>query len=313
MRPYSEDLRARIMGAIERGEESWRQIAERFVVSVSCVVRLVQSYRETGTLEPKPHGGGQKAALDQEQREKLRELVQAQPDATLQELHDSLGTSCSLATISRTLKSLGLPRKQKVLHASERDSPKNKRKRTIFRKTMKNYEPGSLIFIDETSANTSMTRTHGRAPVGERVEGATPFHWETLTLICGMRLSGVTAPMVIQGAVDSAVFSTYVEDVLAPQLHCGDVVVWDNVSPHKAIAAVEDVQRAGATLIPLPPMSPDLDPIEEMFAKVKSALRSANARTRETVIAAIGSALKQVSTQDIAGWFNSRASYAMQT
>jgi transposase len=127
-----------------------------------------------------------------------------------------------------------------------------------------------------------------------------------------MRLSGVTAPLVIQGAVDSAVFETYVEDVLAPQLHPGDVVVWDNVSPHKAAAAVQAVQRAGATLIPLPPMSPDLDPIEEMYSKVKAALRSAGARTREAVIEAIGSAPRQVSTQDILGWFKSRASYAMQ-
>jgi transposase len=159
MRPYSDDLRVRIIDAIERGEESWRQIAQRFVVSVSCVIRLARRYRDTGTLQPKPHGGGQKPALSLDQRETLRELVRTQPDATLQELHDSLGASCSLAAISRALKTLGLPRKQKVLHASERDTPVNKRKRTIFRKTLKNYQPESLVFVDETSANTSMTRT----------------------------------------------------------------------------------------------------------------------------------------------------------
>jgi transposase len=312
MRPYSDDLRVRIIDAIERGEESWRQIAQRFVVSVSCAIRLVKRYRDTGAVQPKPHGGGQKPALSPDQLDELRELVRTQADATLEELRTSLGVSCSTMAIVRALKELGLPRKKKVLHATERDTPKDKRKRTIFRKKMKDHAPESLVFVDETSANTAMTRTYGRAPVGERVEGAVPGHWETLTLICGMRLSGVTAPLVIHGAVDTAVFETYAEDVLAPQLHPGDVVVWDNVAPHKATAAVKAVNQAGATLVPLPPMSPDLDPIEEMYSKVKGALRSAGARTTEAVIEAIGSALKQVSLQDISGWFKSRASYAMQ-
>jgi transposase len=312
MRPYSDDLRGRIIDAIECGEESWRQIAKRFDVSLSCVIRLVRRYRDSGTLQPKPHGGGQKPALTWDQSKTLRELVRTKPDATLQELRDSLGVSCSLAAISRALKTLGLPRKKKVLHAAERDTPLNKRKRTIFRKRLQSYEPESLVFVDETSATTAMTRTHGRAPVGERVPGAVPFCWKTLTLICGMRLSGVTAPLVIQGAVDSAAFETYVEDVLAPQLHPGDVVVWDNVAPHKAAAAVQAVRRTGATLIRLPSMSADLDPIEEMFSKLKTALRSAGARTKEILIEAIGSALRQMSTKDILGWFNSRASYAMQ-
>jgi transposase len=312
MRPYSDDLRVRIIAAIERGEESWRQIAQRFVVSLSCVIRLVQRYRDTGAVQPKPHGGGQRPALSPDQLDQLRELVRTRPDATLEELRTSLGVSCSTMAIVRALKKLGLPRKKKVLHAAERDTPKNKRKRTLFRKKMKDHAPESLVFVDETSANTAMTRTYGRAPVGERVEGTVPGHWETLTLICGLRLSGVTAPLVIHGAVDAAVFETYTQDVLAPQLHPGDVVVWDNVPPHKARAAVKAVQRAGATLVPWPPMSPDLDPIEEMYSKVKGALRSAGARTTEAVIEAIGSALKKVSTQDILGWFMSRASYAMQ-
>jgi transposase len=313
MRPYSDDLRIRIIGAIERGEESWRQIARRFVVHVSFVIRLVRSYRETGSVQPGPHGGGRKPALGPEQLERLGELLRDQPDATLEELRQALGASCSTMAIVRALKKLDLTRKKKVLHAAERDTPKNKRKRTIFRKKMKGYSPESLVFVDETSANTAMTRAYGRAPVGERVEGAVPNHWETVTLICGLRLSGVTAPLVIPGAVDTATFETYVEDVLAPQLRPGDVVVWDNINPHKATAAVEAVRRTGAKVVPLPPVSPDLDPIEEMFSKVKGALRSAGARTTEAVIEAIGSALMQISPRDILGWFNSRASYAMQT
>jgi transposase len=313
MRPYSDDLRIRVIEAIERGEQSWRQIARRFVVDLSFVIRLVRSYRETGTVQPMPHGGGRRPALGPEQRERLRELVREQPDATLQELRQALGVSCSTMAIVRALKKLGLTRKKKVLHAAERDTPKNKRKRATFRRKLKGHPPGSLVFVDETSANTAMTRTYGRAPVGERVEGAVPNHWETVTLICGVRLSGVTAPIVIHGAGDTATVETYVQDVLAPQLHPGDVVVWDNLNPHKATAAVKAVRRTGAKVIRLPPVSPDMDPIEEMFSKVKGALRSAGARTSEAVIEAIGSALKQISIRDIFGWFNSRASYAMQS
>ena len=313
MRPYSDDLRVRIIDAIERGEESWRQIARRFDVSLSCVIRLVQRYRETGAVRPKPHGGGQRPALDSEHLDKLRELVRDRPDATLKELRKALGVSCSTMAIVRALKKLELSRKKKVLHAAERDTPKNKRKRTIFRKRMKGNAPESLVFVDETSANTAMTRTYGRAPVGKRVEGTVPGHWETVTLICGVRLSGVTAPLVIHGAVDTPAFETYVQEVLAPELHPGDIVVWDNVSPHKATAAAKAVKRAGARVLPLPPMSPDMAPIEEMYSKVKDALRSVGARTRETVIDAIGTVLRQVSKSDILGWFNSRASYAMQT
>ena len=312
MRPYSEDLRVRIIDAIERGEESWRQIARRFVVSLSCVSRLVRRYRETGAVAPRPHGGGQKPALGPDRLEQLRDLVRTQPDATLEELRQALAASCSTMAIVRALKTLGLPRKKKVLHASERDTPKNKRKRTTFRKRLREHPPRSLVFVDETSANTAMTRAYGRAPVGQRVEGAVPNQWETVTLICGLRLSGVTAPLVIPGAVDTATFEAYVEHGLAPQLHPGDVVVWDNINPHKSAAAREAVGRAGATVVPLPPVSPDLDPIEEMYSKVKGALRSAGARTTEAVIAAIGSALRQVSTRDAFGWFKSRASYAMQ-
>lgn len=313
MRAYSDDLRSRIIAAIERGEESWRQIARRFVVSLSCVILLVQRYRKTGSIQPRPHGGGKKPSLGPKQLEDLCDLVRKRPDATLEELRQSLGASCSLMTIARALKKLGITRKKKVLHAAERDTPKSKRKRATFRREMKDHPPGSLVFVDEASANTAMTRLYGRAPVGERVEGAVPNYWETVTLICGMRLSGVTAPMVIHGAVDKPTFETYAEDVLAPTLHPGDVVVWDNLSPHKAVAVVKAVRRRGAEVIPLPPVSPDMDPIEEMFSKIKGALRSAGARTTDAVIEAIGSALKSVSTQDILGWFKSRASYAMRT
>ena len=122
----------------------------------------------------------------------------------------------------------------------------------------------------------------------------------------------MTATLAFPGATNASVFETYVEEVLAPELKPGDVVIWDNLKPHESEEAIEAVEAAGARVVPLPPWSPDLTPIEEMFSKVKGSLRSAAARTKETVYAAFGSALHDVTLDDIAGWFQDRAAYAMQ-
>jgi transposase len=127
-----------------------------------------------------------------------------------------------------------------------------------------------------------------------------------------MRLSGVTATLAFPGATNTDVFETYVEEVLVPELKPGDVVIWDNLKPHESEEAIETVEAAGAHVVPLPPWSPDLTPIEEMFSKVKGSMRSAAARTKEAVYAAFGSALQDVTLGDIAGWFQDRAAYAMQ-
>jgi transposase len=312
MTPYSEDLRQRIVETIQRGEGSVRQIASRFLVSVSFVVRLLHLHRTTGSVEPRTHGGGNPAVLGPEELEQLRELIRKQPDATLQECHDKLGLSCSLTTISRALSKLGLPRKKKVLRAQEQDRPEVQEKRREFCRQLAGMEPERLVFVDECGANTAMTRTHGRAPEGERVYATTPGHWESITLISGMRLSGVTATFAFPGATNTDVFEGYVEKVLVPELKPGDVVIWDNLKPHQSEEAIEAVEAVGARVIPLPPWSPDLTPIEEMISKVKGTLRSAAARTTETLYAAFGSALHDVTLGNIAGWFHDRAAYAMQ-
>jgi transposase len=309
---YSRDLRQRVVTTVERGEGSLRQIAQRFLVSLSFVTRLLHHCRTTGSLEPKPHGGGRRPALGQAQRKRLRALIRKKPDATLEELRQGLGVACSTMAIVRALQKLKITRKKKVLHAQERDTPEGQQKRRDFLEAIAGIDPDRLVFVDESGAKTSMTRTYGRAPVGERVHGAVPGHWESLTLICAMRLSGVTAPVVFQGATDTAAFRSYVEQVLVPELRPDDVVIWDNLKPHKAQAVVAAVEQVGAMVVPLPPSSPDLTPIEEMFSKVKGALRSAAARSTSALYVAIGSALHEVSQQDILGWFQSRAAYAFQ-
>jgi len=270
-------------------------------------------YRTTGSLEPKPHGGGRQPALGPAQLKRLRALIKKTPDATLEELRRGLGVACSTMAIARAVRKLKITRKKKVLHAQERDSPEVQQKRRDFLEELAGIDPRRLVFVDETGANTSMTRTHGRAPVGERVHGAVPGHWDSVTLICGLRLAGVTAPVVFSGATDTAAFQSYGEQVLVPELRPADVVIWDNLKPHQAQAVVAAVERGGARVVPLPPSSPDLTPIEEMYSKIKGALRSAAARSTVAIYAAIGSALHEVSPQDILGWFHSRAAYAFQS
>jgi transposase len=312
MATYSQDLRQRVIDCVERKEGSLRQIAQRFVVSLSFIVRLLQLQRRTGALDPKPPAGGRHPALGPDGWERLQELVRLQPDATLKELRQRLGVSCSLTAIWRALEKLRLSRKKKVLHADERDRPETQEKRRDFCERLAGVDPHRLVFVDESGAHTGMTRTYGRAPVGERVYASAPGHWDTITLTCGLRLSGVTAAMVFEGATNTGTFENYVEQVLVPELRPGDVVIWDNPQPHQSQDAVEAIEKTGARVVPLPPWSPDLTPIEEMFSKVKDALRTAEKRTKEAVYAAIVDALHEVTPENIAGWFQDRAAYAMQ-
>ena len=311
MRPYSTDLRERILVAIERGEHSLRQIADLFSVSLSFLVRLLQRYRRTGSGLPKPHGGGPTPCLDERAVQRLLDLVHEQPDATLRELRDRLGVPCHLSTIARVLRRHRISRKKKTLHAEERDSPRVQAARAAFDERLSTVDPQHLIFVDETGATTNRTRAYGRAPVGERVEGTAPASWQSVTLIAGVRSTGVVAPFLIQGATDTPTFQQDVEEVLAPEVRPGDVVVWDNLKPHQNAQAIATLEEAGAQVEPLPPYSPDKTPIEEMFSKVKGHLRTVAARTVQTVMLAFVEGLHQVTPTDIQGWFQDRCTYAM--
>jgi transposase len=311
MRAYSDDLRERIVRAIDRHEYSLRQIAHLFSVSLSFLVRLLQRHRCTGSVQPKPHAGGPAPKLDADAVQRLRELIREQPDATLAELRDRLGVPCHLATLARVLRRQRITRKKKTRHAQERDTPEVQAQRIAFEQTIATVAPEHLIFVDETGATTAMTRTYGRAPAGERVAASAPGQWQNVTLIVALRPTAVVAPLAFEGATDTLAFQTYVQEALVPQLQAGDVVVWDNLQPHKNAQVIEAIEAVGARVVPLPPYSPDETPIEELFSKVKGFLRTAAARTTTTVMAAMGEALKQVTPSDIRGWFQDRCAYAM--
>ena len=150
-------------------------------------------------------------------------------------------------------------------------------------------DPDRLVFIDETWAKTNMTRPRGRSLCGARLVASVPYgHWKTTTFLAGLRTRGLTAPLVVDGAINGEIFLAYVRQQLVPTLSAGDVVVMDNLSSHKRVGVREAIERAGAALMFLPPYSPDLNPIENAFAKFKWLLKSAPQRTVDALWTACG-------------------------
>jgi transposase len=156
--------------------------------------------------------------------------------------------------------------------------------RAAWKEAQPGLDPEKLVFIDETGASTNMTRQRGRCPVGERLVCKTPWgHWKTTTFVGGLRASGMTAPLVLDGPMNAEIFLAYVEQILVPTLKPGDIVIMDNLSSHKSPAVEAAITAVGATLRYLPPYSPDLNPIEQAFSKLKAHLRKAAARTMDTL------------------------------
>jgi transposase len=198
----------------------------------------------------------------------------------------------------------GAGAKKKSLHAAEQDRADVKARRDVWHEQLKDVSPQQLVFLDESGAKTNMTRLYGRAPRGERVVSKVPHgHWKTTTMLSAIRLDGPYAAVTVDGAVDAEIFGIYIRDILAPQLRPGDVLVLDNLPAHKAPSVREAVEAVGARLFYLPPYSPDYNPIENMWSKVKSYLRSAAARTVEALGQAIDDALATVTADDCRGFF----------
>lgn len=161
-----------------------------------------------------------------------------------------------------------------------------------------------LVFIDETWATTNMTRRLGRCPRGQRLVASVPHgHWKTSTFLAALRTTGLTAPLVLDGAMNGAAFRAYVEQFLAPTLAPGDIVIMDNLGSHKVTGVRQAIEARGARLLYLPPYSPDLNPIEQSFAKLKALIRKAAARTRETLWNAIGDLITRFGPDECANYF----------
>jgi len=166
-------------------------------------------------------------------------------------------------------------------------------------------DPDRLVFIDETGASTKMARLYGRSKRGERCRAAIPHgHWKSTTFVGALRRTGMTAPMVLDGAIHGAAFLAYVEQVLVPTLKPGDIVIMDNLPAHKPVAVRQAIEKAGANLRFLPPYSPDFNPIEMAFSKLKAILKKTACRTIDELWKKIGTAIKTFKPNECANYFN---------
>lgn len=196
---------------------------------------------------------------------------------------------------------------KKSLHAQERDTEANLKRRQEFLEALRDIPPERLIYQDESGVTTSMTRLRGRCRGGRRIHEATPGgHWKIMTILSAMSLDGMIATMTIEEPTDSDIFLAYIEHVLCPKLEPGQVVVMDNLSSHKADRVCELIEKREARVLYLPPYSPDLNPIEKAWAKLKHLLRSTKARSKEALDQAITQLLPCITPQDAQAWFRLR-------
>ncbi len=162
----------------------------------------------------------------------------------------------------------------------------------------------SLVFLDESGVNTDLTRRYGRAKGKERVKDSAPLNTpKATTIISSVRLDGTTVPKFLAGSMNGSMFLDYIQHDLVPSLHTGDLIIMDNLRCHKVKGVKEAIQQAGAQLLYLPPYSPDFNPIEMMWSKIKAILRKVKARTIDTLLDALQKSFKAVSVSDIMGWF----------
>ncbi len=198
----------------------------------------------------------------------------------------------------------GPEREKKVTRAAEQDRPDVAAQREQWWAGQATLDPDRLVFIDETWANTNMSRRYGRAPRGERLVCPVPHgHWKTTRFVAALRATELTAPLVIDGAMNGDLFVAYAKQILVPTLRPGEVVILDNRSRHKRARVREAIEAAGGRLLYLPPYSPDLNPIEQAFAKLKALLRKAAERTVDGLWAFLGRALDAFSPQECRNYF----------
>ncbi|MDB5577633.1 MAG: Transposase protein [Bradyrhizobium sp.] len=291
---HSVDLRERVYGDVASGK-SRRAAARRFGVSASTGVRLAQRMAKTGSLEPARQGRPRGTGKLSEYQDQLIGWVEAEPDMSMPELAALLEAQCGVivhpASLSRLLLAAGYTVKKTLLadEAARADVAERRRTWRRGRQPRMRQEPHRLVFIDETATTTKMTRLRGRARKGERLRARAPFgHWGTQTFIAALRHDGLTAPWIIDAPMNRKIFETYVETQLAPTLAPGDVVILDNLSSHKSEVAKAILRERGARFVFLPPYSPDLNPIEMAFAKLKAHLRRIKARTIDDLWRAVG-------------------------
>jgi transposase len=297
-KPYSMDLRERVIESIATGA-SRREAAELHGLSPSVVVIWVQRWNATGSIAAKPSGGSVSPLEDH--AEFLLGLVTEQPDLTLDEVVAAMAKvkiAGSRTAVWRFYERHGFTFK-KTLYAVEQRRAEVARARRRWIREQGMLDPARLVFIDETCTSTATVRLRGRSLRSKRLVGYAPHgHRKTMTFVAGLRLRGMTAPFVLDGAMNGPMFLAYLNQCLVPTQKRGDIVVMDNLPVHKVAGVREAIEAAGAQLLYLPPYSPDLNPIEMAFSKLKALLRKAAERTIPGLLRRIGRLVKAFSPKE---------------
>ncbi|MBU2168954.1 MAG: IS630 family transposase [Alphaproteobacteria bacterium] len=304
-RALSDDLRSRVLKAWTDGLSA-RQAAARFGVGISSAIRWI-ARAKIGELTPRAQGSRRVSSLDAHEAF-IVGLIDERKDVTLNEmvarLADKQSVRISRSALSAWLRRHGWTFKKKSAHALEQDRPDILKRRRAWFDGQPDLDPARLVFIDETGLSTKMARLRGRAPRGERCRAGMPHgHWKTTTFTGALRLTGMTAPFVYDGAMNGNVFLAYVEQILVPSLSAGDIVVMDNLPAHKIAGVRDAIEAAGARLLYLPPYSPDFNPIENAFSKLKALLRAKAERTIKALWDALATVLEQFSPVECANYF----------
>jgi transposase len=303
----SMDIRKKVMKAIEKGM-SCRKAAARFDIGPATAVRWAKRVEITGDVAPSKMGGDRRTQRIEAHAEFILAQIREKPDMTIMELREKIrerhGLGFGYGTVWRFLARHNITRKKKTGHASEQESEDVEAAREDWFEGQLDLDPLKLVFIDETAISTSMARRYGWALQGERCRAAVPFgRWQTTTLIAALRCDRIDAPMTIDGALDGEAFLAYVRQVLAPTLAAGDIVVMDNVPVHKVAGVREAIAAKGAGVLYLPTYSPDFNPIEKSFSKIKSILRRAAARTADALQEAVKEALRSFTPGECMNYF----------
>ena len=303
MKPYSKDLRLRVLAAVDRGMPR-KEVSRTFGVSEPSVRRFLRLRRERPGASILSRRAAPRLARAGRWRRRCPGRSCATPISRLKSTASSsrMSTAWRSPPPASAAPSLAWGCRSKKVPPGLR--ARRGRKRALWRRGAREIAPERLVFVDECGTHNSMSRLRARAPKCERVYGRVPRNrGRNTTLLASMTSEGMGPCMAVVGSTTKAVFETYVERVLAPSLSPGSVVVLDNLGAHRGDRVHELVEARRCELLFLPPYSPDFSPIEEAFSKLKALLRKARARARGALLEAIGSALSAITARDARGYF----------
>ncbi len=302
----SKDFREVAVAAVKEGKGTKTSIARMYGITVKTLRAWLKVDAEGGEQVPKSERGHPPCVLTESDYANIYRRLKEQPFTTCKEMVKLLDLSCCPETVRRAYHKLGFTHKKRTRYASQKLKEENVAKRDSFLEMRKDLDPERIVFIDESGVRTNHSPRYGWSASNDRCIGYAPCSWQSVNVIGALRLEEKWAPtaVICEENVTGAVFKEFMEDVLLPTLEKGDIVIMDNASIHKNSFNKKLFSRRGILIVYLPPYCPELNPIENLWSKMKSILRKIGARTKDALFSAINQALWAVTPEDRQGWFS---------